>query len=134
MEFYHDSAAKTGMPFRRIWVVELMEVREIVGELTISQTSKCTAEIGWGVAEQYWSRGIGSEIARAGLQTAFDYFKIHRVEARVVPQNKHSIRILERLGFSHEGTLRECRFARGLMWSLALYGILEREFKGKPPA
>ena len=101
---------------------------KIVGELTLARTSATAAEIGWGVAEPYWCQGFGSETALRGLAFGFEALGLHRIEARVAPDNEGSVRMLEKLGFSLESIRRECVRARGRWWSLAQYGILSHEF------
>lgn len=100
----------------------------VVGELTIARSSRGVAEIGWGIAPDCWRDGFGTEIARRGVAIGFDELGLHRIEARVAPENRASVRILERLGFLSEGLSRECRRVRGKWWSLARYAMLSREY------
>jgi ribosomal-protein-alanine N-acetyltransferase len=101
---------------------------QVVGELSIARSSQWVAEIGWGIAHQYWSKGFGTEIAECGVAFGFNELGLHRIEAKVAPENTSSVRILEKLGFRCEGVSRDCRWARDRWWSLALYGILKPEF------
>jgi ribosomal-protein-alanine N-acetyltransferase len=103
---------------------------EIIGEgvLKIINPAERQGEIGFGVAPKFWKQGYGSEIAGAVLDAAFQHFKLHRVAAQCSPDNKGSIRIMQKLGLAREGLLRDVHFGRGKWWSTLIYGILDQEY------
>ena len=96
--------------------------------LKVVNPAKRQGEIGFGVAPKYWKQGFGSEIAAAVLDAAFQHFKLHRVAGQYSPDNKGSIRIMQKLGLAREGLLRDIHFARGKWWSTLIYGILDQEY------
>ena len=49
---------------------------------------------------------------------------VHRIEALVAPGNTASIRVLEKLGFTREGTRREFGFWKGCYQDVLLYAKL----------
>lgn len=55
-------------------------------------------EIGWRLAPAYWGRGLASEAARAALHHGFETLGFSQVIATVQPDNRASIRIVEKLG------------------------------------
>lgn len=61
---------------------------------------------------------------------AFEKFKIHRMEVRTSEKNTVIQRMCERLGFTHEGTIREREFREGEYCDLELYGMLADEWPG----
>jgi RimJ/RimL family protein N-acetyltransferase len=103
---------------------------EIVGEavLKLTNPTERQGEIGFGVAPKFWKQGFGSEIAAAVLETAFSHFKLHRVAALCSPDNKGSIRIMQKLGMAREGLLRDVHFGRGKWWSTVIYSLLDHEY------
>jgi ribosomal-protein-alanine N-acetyltransferase len=103
---------------------------EIVGEgvVKIVNAADRQGEIGFGVAPRHWKQGFGFEIAQAMLEAAFGQFKLHRVIAQCTPDNKGSIRIMQKLGMAREGLLREVHHARGKWWSTAIYATLDHEY------
>jgi RimJ/RimL family protein N-acetyltransferase len=107
------------------------ETGEIIGEgvLKILSPADRQAEIGFGVSPRHWKTGLGSEIAAAMLDAAFKHLKLHRVAAQCSPENKGSIRIMQKLGMAREGLLRDLQFGRGKWWSTVVYSILEHEFE-----
>lgn len=103
---------------------------EIVGEgvLKIINPAERQGEIGFGVAPKHWRQGFGAEIAAVLADVAFKHFKLHRVAAQCSPDNKGSIRIMQKLGMAREGLLRDIHHARGKWWSTLIYAVLDGEY------
>ncbi|WP_435319822.1 GNAT family N-acetyltransferase [Haloarchaeobius sp. TZWSO28] len=88
------------------------------------------AEIGIWVAPDYQGNGYGTEAAALVVDHAFQQRRLHRVLARVLTTNDASARIWEKLGFTHEGTLRESEFLDGEHVGMRYFGLLEDEWDG----
>jgi ribosomal-protein-alanine N-acetyltransferase len=103
---------------------------EVIGEgvVKVINPAERQGEIGFGVAPKYWKQGYGSEIAGAVLDAAFQHFKLHRVAGQCSPDNKGSIRVMQKLGMGREGLLRDIYHARGKWWSTLIYGMLDHEY------
>jgi ribosomal-protein-alanine N-acetyltransferase len=66
-----------------------------------------TMEIGYWLSEDYWHRGIASQVAAAFSNWAFENFDhVVRLEAEVYEGNLASCRVLEKAGFEFEGRQR----------------------------
>jgi RimJ/RimL family protein N-acetyltransferase len=59
-------------------------------------------EIGWWVMKDLWGRGLGSEAGAGCLRYAWDTLGLRRVTAVAFPDNRPSIRIMEKLGMRRE--------------------------------
>ena len=66
-----------------------------------------SAALGYCFGEAAWGHGYATEAARAVLQWAFETLDLNRVQAETDTRNAGSARVLEKLGFVREGTLRE---------------------------
>ena len=66
-----------------------------------------SASLGYCLRKAAWGQGYATEAARALLQWAFDALDLNRVQAGTDTRNTSSARVLEKLGFVREGTLRE---------------------------
>lgn len=64
------------------------------------------AAFGYWLGKAYWSRGIGTDAALTLADHALSNGGLRRLEASVFAPNTASARILEKCGFSLEGTLR----------------------------
>jgi ribosomal-protein-alanine N-acetyltransferase len=51
------------------------------------------------------------------------------IQAETHPQNKVSLRVLEKAGFSREGVIRKSFFSRGVWRDTALFIVLREEWK-----
>ena len=87
-----------------------------------------TCEIGYWLAQDLQGRGIVTRSCSALLDYAFGSMGMNRVEIRVVPENKGSLAIPERLGFVFESVLREAELLHGQYHDLRLYSMLASEW------
>lgn len=79
-----------------------------------------------------WGRGYGTETAHAVLRWAFDTLDLNRVQAETDTRNTASARVLEKLGFVREGTLREDCVVDGDVSDSWVFGLLRREWQPAP--
>lgn len=86
-------------------------------------------ELGYWIAPEHQGEGYGSEAAACVLEYAFGDLDLYRVTARVYEGNEPSTRILEGLGFVHEGCLRAQGSAGSERLDCDLYGLLAPEFR-----
>jgi RimJ/RimL family protein N-acetyltransferase len=61
-------------------------------------------ELFYGYASRVWGRGLATEAARAVLELGFRCLDRDRIVAIVDPENRASVRVLEKLGFVRTGT------------------------------
>ena len=90
-----------------------------------------SASLGYCFAEEAWGHGYATEAARALLQWAFDTLDLNRVQAEVDTRNAASARVLEKLGFLREGTLREDCVVNGEVSDSWVYGLLRRQWNAR---
>ena len=86
-----DGNVVGGIGLRSMWMTEV-------------ETHK--AEIGYWLAKRHWGKGIMTEAVRLVTDYAFKHLKLQRIYAAVMSNNKASARILEKVGFNFEGTLK----------------------------
>jgi len=72
----------------------------------------------------HWGQGLGSDAMRAVLDACFDAWNLHRVWLRAEADNARAHRLYARLGFTHEGTLREATYREGEYVDVWVYGVL----------
>ncbi|MGE4063871.1 MAG: GNAT family N-acetyltransferase [Rhodospirillaceae bacterium] len=103
---------------------------EIIGEavLKITNAAERQGELGFGIAPRFWKQGYGTEVTAAILEAAFSQLKLHRLSGQCSPENKGSIRVMQKTGMAREGLLRDVHFGRGKWWSTVIYGVLEHEY------
>jgi RimJ/RimL family protein N-acetyltransferase len=103
---------------------------EFIGWCSLSQWNPDyrSASLGYCFTEASWGHGYATEAARAVLQWAFDTLDLNRVQAEADTRNRPSARVLEKLGFVHEGTLREDCIVDGDVSDSWIYGLLRRDW------
>ena len=72
----------------------------------ISPTNK-TAELGYWLASHYQGKGIISESVNRLVAFAFDQLDLHKIILQADSENDKSIAVAQRLGFKHEGSLKD---------------------------
>ena len=80
----------------------------IIGLKNIDLTNK-KANLGYWIGEKYWGRGIATECIRLIIKYAFSSsdLGLREVIAYVFPENKASIRVLEKNGMKKKGEVNE---------------------------
>lgn len=89
-----------------------------------------SASLGYCLRQSAWGHGYATEAARALLHWAFGALDLNRVQAEADTRNAPSARVLEKLGFLREGTLREDCIVNGDVSDSWVYGLLRREWAG----
>ncbi|MFC0627097.1 GNAT family N-acetyltransferase [Kribbella deserti] len=93
-----------------------------------------SASLGFCFTEASWGYGYGTEAARALLGWAYDTLDLNRVQAEADTRNVACARVLEKLGFVHEGTLREDCIVNGDVSNSWVYGLLRRDWQSPTEA
>jgi RimJ/RimL family protein N-acetyltransferase len=88
-----------------------------------------SASLGYCFDSAAWGHGYATEAARALLQWAFDTLDLNRVQAETDTRNGASARVLEKLNFMHEGTLREDCVVNDDASDSWVYGLLRRDWR-----
>ncbi|VTU01597.1 gcn5 family n-acetyltransferase : Acetyltransferase (GNAT) domain protein OS=Bacteriovorax sp. BAL6_X GN=M902_0378 PE=4 SV=1: Acetyltransf_3 [Gemmataceae bacterium] len=87
-----------------------------------------TMELGYWVAEPFWGRGYAAEASAAVLRYAFKSYQPERMQARVIAGNFASVRVLEKLNFRYEGTLRASLLRRSRFEDVMMFSLLRAEW------
>lgn len=58
---------------------------------------------GYHLDKDETGKGYMNEALRASLAFVFDEYKMHRIEAFILPENERSLALVNRLGFHYEG-------------------------------
>ena len=82
------------------------------------------AEIGFWLLREYWGQGFMTEAMPVICEYGFSHLGLHRIEGFVESENLNSKKALAKLGFSLEGTLRDCEIKNGKFISLDIYSKL----------
>ncbi len=87
------------------------------------------AEIGYWLGKSFQGQGIMTEACRALVRHALSEMDLNRVEIRCAIGNARSRAIPQRLGFTHEATLREAQLLHGTYHDLEVWSMLRKELR-----
>lgn len=103
---------------------------KVVGSIGIFRQGNIhrqTAELGYYIAEEYWGKGIMTEAVKQICGYVFDKSDIIRIYAEPFAYNAASCRVLEKVGFQYEGTLRNNAVKNGEIIDMKMYSLLKTE-------
>lgn len=105
---------------------------EVVGLVSLVFSAEHRiALVGYGIHKDHRGLGLTGEAIGAVLAEAFAaYPQLTRVAANTDARNHSSRRVLEKLGFTHEGTIRSGGLtAKGELSDGVIYGLLRSEWR-----
>jgi len=118
---------------------------EIAGQLNvwgIARGSLSSATIGYWVSERFAGRGITPTSVALATDICFTDLHLHRMEICIRPENRASLRVVEKLGFRYEGLRRRYihidggwrdHYAFALVREEVPEGVLRRWVSGRAP-
>lgn len=87
-----------------------------------------SGEFGYWLGAEFEGNGIMTRACRKFIAFAFEELDLNRIVIRCHPENTRSSAIPKRLGFTLEGTLRECTRLNGELIDMQIYSLLRREW------
>lgn len=87
-------------------------------------------EIGYWLAPPFQGRGVMTKTCRFLVNHAFARLSLNRVEILCGVGNARSRAVPERLGFRHDGILRQAEWVRDHFNDLVVYSMLADEWNG----
>jgi RimJ/RimL family protein N-acetyltransferase len=111
------------------YAVELAASKALIGDVAVHLHDNLKqAEIGFTVAAAYQKQGFATEAVGAVLDRLFRLQGLHKVTGECDARNAASAGLLERLGFTREGLLRQQTFLKGEWTDDLIYGLLSTEW------
>lgn len=109
----------------RYSIIEL-ESNKIIGTCGFNYLdfNNAKGEIGYDLNKAFWGQGFAKEAITYLIKYAFNDLCINRIEAKIEPENTSSIKLIEKLNFTYEGTLRQSEKSKGRYIDLKLYSKL----------
>lgn len=102
----------------------------LLGAIGLSVASEHSrAELGYWIGLPYWRNGYCTEAADAMLRYAFEELGLRRVFARHFAVNPASGRVMQKIGMTREGVMRQHFVKWGSPTDVVFYGILADEWR-----
>ena len=108
-------------PIQNFAVIKDLDIVGGIGITLKTDVYIMNVELGYWLAEHYWSQGIAIEAVRLMSEYVFQTFAINRIVAEVFEFNKASMRVLEKNGFfletvSRKGLLKNDYLIDNFIW------------------
>lgn len=88
-------------------------------------------EIGYWIDQNHTGKGIITRACRRMIDYAFEEVDLYRVEVRCAVDNAPSCNVIKRVGFAHNGVLRQSFKSGDKLMDMNLYSILKPEWEAK---
>ena len=129
-------AWENGFRAKRIirWGITLRENNHLIGTCGYYGFHRlhAYASIGYELAQSYWRQGIMTEALNAIIGFGFRDIDLNRIQAVVMPKNKGSEKMLEKMGFQKEGILREYEnWGKKGHVDVSMFSVLRQEYDGR---
>lgn len=114
-----------------VWAIEIAGRASGGINLRIDHQHR-NAELGYALGRRHWGRGYMTEAARAVIDAAFASLPdLARVQAGANSKNRASLRVMQKLGMTYEGTIRHA--PRGVQLEAneagVIYAVLREEWE-----
>ena len=120
-----NQAAGMGVTF----AISLAKSGEVIGSIGLEIVAEHEqGRLSYWLGSAYWNQGYGTEAVTALVDYGFLSLKLHRIYAPHFHTNPASGRVLQKVGMTHEGRLREHYLRVGRRIDVELYGMLRQEF------
>jgi diamine N-acetyltransferase len=88
-----------------------------------------SAEVGIMLGNKdYWNKGYGTESMTLLLKHGFEILNLNRIMLQVYEDNPRAIRCYEKVGYKHEGRLRQARYWNGEYLDILIMSVLKEEW------
>ena len=107
------------------WAGLLRDQKEIIGTCGFNGINHQNrrAEIGGELLVDYWGKNIALEAVETIIGYGFAGMNLHTIEAKVNPENRGAIALLNHFGFVREGYFKDYGFFQNRFQDLAVYTL-----------
>lgn len=93
---------------KEVWAICYKENLKVIGSVGIHKTSvNNTYSLGYVLSHDYWGHGLIAEACNEIIKYVFDHYQIKTLEVRHFATNNQSKRVIEKLGFTYQDTIKD---------------------------
>ena len=114
-----------------LWIT-LKETGEIIGRVSFFNFAfggMMSCACGYHLDKDHTGKGYMTEALKGAMAFVFDEYKLHRIEAFIVPDNQPSLNLVKRCGFHYEGRRISYMHINGRYRDHDAFYILEDDVK-----
>lgn len=129
-ENIHESLEfiRSSIKYQESWAIVLKENGKVIGSIALFDINRHDRykEIEYVISEDYQNKGYATEAVKSVLKYAFTELDLLIVAVCYYQSNEKSKRVIEKCGFTYEGTLR--KYSRNLADSVR-YSMTKEEWE-----
>ena len=112
------------------FAIVLLRQESLIGSIGLAIVAEHRhARMSYWLGLPYWNHGYATEAVEAVLAYGFHQRTLHRIYAPHFLSNPASGRVLQKVGMTYEGRMREHYRRLGEFVDLELYAMLEQDFR-----
>ncbi|MFV0393799.1 MAG: GNAT family N-acetyltransferase [Coprobacillaceae bacterium] len=113
------------------WAITLLGSDDCIGQIAyfLTDDKNHFGEIEYCISEEFQNRGYITEAVKTILEYGFENINLHKVQICHKSNNMPSKRVIEKNGFTYEGTLRDYFYIDGEYIGRLYYSILKSEWQ-----
>ncbi|MGN0823869.1 MAG: GNAT family N-acetyltransferase [Candidatus Coproplasma sp.] len=113
------------------WAIIDKKSGECIGQIAffLVDNKNHFAEIEYCIGSAYQCKGYATEATKAVLAYGFDKVNFHKIQICTKTINAPSKRVIEKCGFTYEGTLRDYFYMDGEYMGRLYYSMLKDEYE-----
>lgn len=113
------------------WAIIEKISNECIGQIAyfLVDSKNHFAEIEYCIGSDFQCKGFATEAAKAIISYGFNSMNLHKVQICTKTINKPSKRVIEKCGFTYEGTLRDYFYMDGKYVGRLYFSMLRSEFE-----
>lgn len=113
------------------WAIVLKETGVCIGQIAyfLIDSKNHFAEIEYCIGSAFQCKGYATEATKAIIHYGFKKMNLHKVQICTKEINVPSKRVIEKCGFTYEGTLRDYFYRNGEYIGRLYFSMLRNEYK-----
>lgn len=115
------------------WAIIEKNLEKCIGQTAffLVDSKNHFAEIEYCIGSEFQRRGYATEATKAIIGYGFEKINLHKIQICTKTINEPSKRVIEKCGFTYEGTLRDYFYMNGDYVGRLYYSMLRNEFEAK---
>ena len=114
--------------------ITLRDSGELIGALGLRlDASFDMAALGYWIARAHWNSGYCTEAAALAVDYGFGVLQLNRIHANHLARNPASGRVMQKIGMTREGLLRQHTKKWDKYEDLVVYGLLRQDWRANRP-
>ena len=130
---FFEKIIEENSPAEHYFTIRSLEDNRLLGDINLDVINNWNSRdsfVGLGIGNRDdWGKGYGTDAMKIMLRFAFTELNLRRVTLTVFEYNPRAIRSYEKVGFRHEGRLRQMLLKEGKRWDMLFMGILFDDWK-----